>query len=100
MEAKVGQIFNSIYYSIILLHILISVNRLCSISMPLKYMCIFGGKKSLLMALSMIAISAGFWFGSYFRKWFLICLKNLFEKNMPLNNLNIFIFQMSLLFVY
>ncbi|VDN57361.1 unnamed protein product [Dracunculus medinensis] len=66
MEAKVGQIFNSIYYSIILLHILISVNRLCSISMPLKYMCIFGGKKSLLMALSMIAISAGFWFGSYF----------------------------------
>lgn len=63
-EPEVGRIMNSIYYPIILLHVLISINRLCSISMPLKYLDIFGGKRSIIMTISIMAISIAYWYGS------------------------------------
>lgn len=73
IEANVSGIFNAIFYPIILLHLLISINRLCSISMPLKYTHIFGGKNSIIMAFSIIAISIAFWSGFDLCKSFSIC---------------------------
>lgn len=77
MEAEVGQIINSIYYSIVLLHLLLSTTRFCSVFKPLKYMKIFGGKKSIIMGLLIIAVCTARWYGSRLCKWFCQILRAL-----------------------
>ncbi|VDN60880.1 unnamed protein product, partial [Dracunculus medinensis] len=52
----IGQLINGIYYSNLLLHLLISVNRFYSVAFPLKYGTIFDRKKTKIMVFLIITI--------------------------------------------
>uniref|UniRef100_A0A0N4UQC6 7TM_GPCR_Srx domain-containing protein n=1 Tax=Dracunculus medinensis TaxID=318479 RepID=A0A0N4UQC6_DRAME len=62
----IGQLINGIYYSNLLLHLLISVNRFYSVALPLKYGTIFDRKKTKIMVFFIITTAVGFFMGSQF----------------------------------